>query len=190
MLSTPCRVGAADGYNLLHWASKHSLVEQVRALTNTIERETFIKLATTKNRDGKTPSTLTTSEEIKKLIESACIPINHTYSLVVPPTVLIFYSTKGRLGAEEEKDSLHEFFHKNRITPQVYKDPSSKELESEIKSVTEGTSLSALIVAIMSHGVKGKVDLADRRVELTSIVAHMDSESLKDKPKVRSNATT
>ena len=67
--------------------------------------------------------------------------------------------------------------------PIVIANPQEKDVYEKIRRCQQG-DVSALIVAIMSHGDSGTVKLADKEMHIHDIIQQMNSAELKMIPKV------
>ena len=153
------------------------------------------KLTLIRDSDNNTAADLADEFTLKKdYIDQAGYCNTKFYHLEAPPKVLIFYSTKERLGgpdgsdAETEKNSVENFFAERNFPILTVRDPTSEQLFSNISSAREDAGLSGLIVFIMSHGTRGLIQLSTEGKEsvlrVDDIISHMNSFD-RGKPKVR-----
>ena len=107
------------------------------------------------------------------------------YYLRYPPTVLVMYTTLDRPGAADEYDELKASISLFRVKTTTLVDFTRAQLLDALKNARESTSpLSALIVIIMSHGVRGAVSASDGLIGINTIMSHMSSGHMDGIPKV------
>ena len=104
------------------------------------------------------------------------------YKLDSPPTCKIFYSTKDRLDAEKELESITDAMKHIGSHLAVERNPSRELLLETIGSTKPEES--ALIVFVMAHGKAGMVQFNSGYVEVQEMLAKMDTPNLRGKPKV------
>lgn len=108
------------------------------------------------------------------------------YILKTRPEVLIFYCTEDRFGyAEEEKNWVKNYFEVRDYLCTVKRNPTGVDIEDAITHALNQIDLSGLIVFVMSHGLKGLVQVkgTPRYIPIQTIVQHMTG-SEKEIPKV------
>ena len=107
------------------------------------------------------------------------------YYLRYPPTVLVMYTTLDRPGAADEYDELKASISLFRVKTTTLVDFTRAQMLDALNNARESTSpLSALIVIIMSHGVRGAVSASDGLIGINTIMSHMSSGHMDGIPKV------
>ena len=135
-----------------------------------------------RNCAGYAPYYISTSRVIKNKL-AWIEKQKDSYHLRHPPSVVIFYMEEGRPGAKEECKCLLDGFSRLGMHPIVIANPQEKDVYEKIRRCQQG-DVSALIVAIMSHGDSGTVKLADKEMHIHDIIQQMNSAELKMIPKV------
>lgn len=119
------------------------------------------------------------------------------YTMLVPPKVLVFYSTTGRMptltradgeptDAETEKDHVLKYLNSRKMSFTTIEDPKAEDILSTITAALAYGQVSGLVVFIMLHGVKGyvKVKGDPSMLSVDDIISHM-AAGTEGKPKVR-----
>lgn len=175
----------------LHVAAECSSVETIRKISRLLPRDSAFMLSQTEDTYGRIPRDVTDDDLKRDILDHAGSYYSAFYYLKTPPQVLILYMAEDRVGAEEERECVEEFFlHRNFPVCSV-RDPTADEVFSSIRKVTPADSPpSGLIVFAMMHGQSGmalKVSAkspSDRSGIPLNEVIHCMSSSLPNRPKV------
>ena len=179
-----------DGNSLLHIAARlnhHDLAQVILHKESDSMRVNQALLET--NRNHKTPSDLATDTKLKALLDWAREQVDF-YRLLLLPKALIFYTTQNRAGYEKELESIVTALSRLSIEARVVKDPTEKDIFSDIRRNQTGGEKFAQIVIVMSHGDRGHVKAADKLVQIRDILLQMNAKPFTGQPKVSSPNTT
>ena len=172
--------------NLLHHlVDNHNfnMIHKLMYLASTAQIQRLLGL---KDRNGKIPSELAQTDEIKALF--SWVTAQHSerfYPLLTPPNLIIMYTTDGRPGAEAERDNLKKALPHFILNVEFRENPTESEMVSVLRDTMQTTDMpSALIVIIMMHGTKGAVKAKDKYVNINTILLEMNHQKLTGKPKV------
>ena len=175
-----------DGNSLLHIAARlnHHDLAQVILLKESDSRRVNQALLET-NRNHKTPIDLATDAKLRTLLNWAREQVGF-YPLLLPPKALMFYTTQNRAGHEKELESVVMALSRLSIETRVVKDPTEKDIFSDIRRNQTNGAKFAQIVIVMSHGDRGHVKAADKLVQIRDILLQMNAKPFYDQPKVSS----
>lgn len=126
---------------------------------------------------------------IRMMIWLNTVPLTDCYILPSKPKVIIMYTTEGREGCEEERQSIEESLNSwSTVESQVLKDPTRVEFEDAIREAntcSQGAPMSALIIIIMSHGRAGHFNVKGESVNIQNFLDYtVHTSKSADVPKV------
>ena len=167
---------------LHHFAKRHEKTDALKEVILVIPKEIARVLASMKNKEAHTIQRWS-KVDLNDFIDCHCVS-EESYPLARPPRCLIFYSTKNRKEeSEEEKDHIVSYFSERSLPFEVIKNPITREIFAKVSRSTSQKNLSGLIVFVLSHGVKGSVQVEDGLLEIREIINQMCSGTY-GKPKV------
>lgn len=140
-----------------------------------------------RNEEGKTPADVSQSDVMKQLFKMHTDVVD-LYAGNRTPSVLLFYFTSGRDGAEEECDSVRQIFKGSNIMLEVGRDLTIPEIYVAIRRTQARSQASALVVVVMGHGTNGFIQATDGHIALQDILNTMCSPMLDGVPKVGQNS--
>lgn len=173
------------GSTVLHVAARWGSDEFVRDLIYSLNRDHSERLSAIRDRNHKTPIEWTSYGLKQDYLHQAGSILPKIYPLNAPPTVLIFYTTEDRPGAEDETAVVVNYFQEKGIHCVDKRNPTVSGVFESISNATENVCVSALVVFLMSHGKEHTAAMKDGAIGIGEVISHM-CDSCRDKqiPKV------